>query len=490
MADPLQAAAVPPPARGRASIKRQIRYSYAVIIGMMLVPPLIGVGSSLLQTARYDRVITAVSKTNRINQLIKIDIGAELWDIVAGAKKFGVGRQYVIIADVNTALADIMATTDVVENRRMLEVAGRAVDTLTGYVDRLGAQIAAKAPVSANETILTEIRGVAALVSDILQDFIVLEIESAARTNDSIKRAARLLVAGQLAVVALATAFAAFAQRRVAASINRPLDRLAELSRRIASGDLAARAELPRVAELDPLTDDLNTMAAKIRELVDANNREQQNRRKSEMRVLQAQIAPHFLYNTLDTIVWLAEARKFDQVISITRSLAAFFRISLNRGKDWISVAEEFAHIDNYLSIQKIRYRDILDYAIGFDPAIAAEPVLKLVLQPLVENALYHGIKNKRGRGFIAVDCRRADGYLRFSVQDDGIGMTEERLADVQAQLADSGRSEAPSDVYGLYNVSQRLALYYSPDARLEIASAPRAGTTVSFRVPEAAAGV
>jgi two-component system sensor histidine kinase YesM len=155
-------------------------------------------------------------------------------------------------------------------------------------------------------------------------------------------------------------------------------------------------------------------MAVKIQELIDANIEEQQNLQKSEMKALQAQISPHFLYNTLDTIVWLAEGRQYEQVISVTRNFSNFFRTSLSRGKDWISVQEEFDHVLNYLTIQKIRYRDILDYSINWDRTMAEKPMLKLVLQPLVENALYHGIKGKRGRGNISVRGWSEDGFLCF----------------------------------------------------------------------------
>ena len=186
----------------------------------------------------------------------------------------------------------------------------------------------------------------------------------------------------------------------------------------------------------DGLTDNLNIMSVKIQALIEENIRKQQLIQKSEMKALQAQITPHFLYNTFDTIVWLSEEKKNDQVIDITRAFSNFFRISLNKGKDFLTVREEFEHVKSYLSIQKIRYRDILDYEIEYAPEMAECQILKLVLQPLVENALYHGIKNKRARGFLSVKGWRENGYLCFSVEDDGIGMTEEKLENIMKQIA------------------------------------------------------
>ncbi len=473
-----------------SSIKERIKISYVIIILLMITPPVITVVSFVVQMVRYDLIITNVSKTNRLNQTVKMDVSNEIWDIVAGNKKFDEGSQYEIIDGINESLDDIMRTTDVRKNRQMLEVAGRAVETLKRNVDRLGIQMANQSLVSENEESLDEIRGVSALISDILQDFIVLEIESATVTNEHNKRVTLVLTVIQVFTVFLVTIFAVFTQRSVTASINQPIKRLENLSTRIAEGDFTARVRLPQVSELDGLTDNLNIMAVKIQELIAENIREQQNLQKSEMKALQAQITPHFLYNTFDTIVWLAEEKKNDQVIDITRAFSSFFRISLNKGKDYLTVREEFEHVRSYLTIQKIRYRDILDYDITYEPEMADREILKLVLQPLVENALYHGIKNKRGRGLITVKGWREAGRLCFSVEDNGIGMTEDQLANITKQIRSTADPVGLSTVYGLYNVNKRLELYYDASTRLKITSRYKVGTTVTFSVPEVEANV
>lgn len=467
------------------SIKERIKLSYVIIILLMITPPVITIFSFVVQMVRYDLIITNVSKTNRLNQTVKMDISNEVWDIVAGNKKFEEGRQYDIIDGINESLDDIMRTTEERENRQMLEVAGRAVDTLRRNVDRLGSQMANQSLVSENEEMLDEIRGVSALISDILQDFIVRVIESATITNEHHKRITFVLTVIQIFTVVFVAIFAVFTQRSVTASINDPIKRLDDLSKRIAEGDFTVRVKLPQVSELDGLTDNLNIMAVKIQELIAENVREQQNLQKSEMKALQAQITPHFLYNTFDTIVWLAEEKKNDQVIDITRAFSSFFRISLNKGKDYLTVSEEFEHVKSYLTIQKIRYRDILDYKIEYEPEMASCQILKLVLQPLVENALYHGIKNKRGRGFLSVKGWRENNRLCFSVQDNGIGMTEEKLANINQQINGSADPEDLNNVYGLYNVNKRLELYYDASTKLEITSRYQEGTTVYFSVPE-----
>jgi len=467
------------------SIKERIKISYVIIILLMITPPVITIVSFVVQMVRYDRIITNVSKTNRLTQTVKMDISNEIWDVVAGNKKFDEGSQYNIIDGINQSLEDIMRTTEERENRQMLEVAGRAVETLKRNVDRLGTQMRNQSSVSKNEEILDEIRGVSALISDILQDFIVRVIESATITNEHHRRITFVLTVIQIFTVLFVTIFAVFTQRSVTASINKPIKRLENLSKRIAEGDFTVRVKLPQVSELDGLTDNLNIMAVKIQALIAENVRKQQNLQKSEMKALQAQITPHFLYNTFDTIVWLAEENKNDQVIEITRSFSNFFRISLNKGKDFLTVSEEFEHVRSYLIIQKIRYRDILDYEIEYPPEMANFQILKLLLQPLIENALYHGIKNKRGRGLLAVKGWRENERLCFSVKDNGIGMREEQLANIMKQINGSGDPEDLSNVYGLYNVNKRLELYYDTSTKLKITSRYNEGTTVFFSIPE-----
>jgi two-component system sensor histidine kinase YesM len=467
-----------------SSIKKTIKTSHVVIIGFMLIPLILSVVISLYNTISYDRLISNVDKTNRLNQIVKSEISNELWDVVAGNKSFANGLQYRIIETIDYQINDIKTTTTITENRQLLEVAERAMNTLTRYVDRLGNQMKNGYPVIENERILDEIRGVSLLVSEILQDFIVLEIESAATANEKIKQRAFIIVVIECVVIIIVTGFSLFVQMSAASNIDKSIGAMVFLSSRIAEGDLNARAEFPQVREFKALTENLNVMAGKIKDLIEENIREQQNLQKSEMRALQAQITPHFLYNTLDSIIWLAEGNQYDQVISITRAFSNFFRISLNQGNEWVSVEDEFKHIENYLTIQKIRYRDILDYSIVYEEDMKNKTILKLLLQPLVENALYHGIKYKRGRGTIKVRGWLEGDYLCFSVEDNGIGIVEEQLDKMRKQMKNHPNPEALNTGYGLYNVNKRLELYYNRRDLLNIKSTYQEGTMVALRIP------
>ncbi|HVN53061.1 MAG TPA: sensor histidine kinase, partial [Anaerolineaceae bacterium] len=273
----------------------------------------------------------------------------------------------------------------------------------------------------------------------------------------------------------------------ISASIYLPIKKLHDVTTTITKNDLQALLTRKNVDEITELGMSFNIMIGKIRVLLNDKMKEQENLKKAEMRVLQAQINPHFLYNTLDTIVWMAKASKTDEVIDIVRALSSFFRISLSKGRDWITIEEEIEHVRCYLTIQKMRYRDILDYKIEVDPEILNGTILKLTLQPLVENALYHGIKNKRNGGTITVRARRAGGNLvLIEILDDGVGFTPYKLAKMQLAMDD----ESPDDFtfkesgFGLENVNKRIKLYYGKQYGLSVQSRYTEGTCVTVTIP------
>ena len=239
------------------------------------------------------------------------------------------------------------------------------------------------------------------------------------------------------------------------------------------------------VDEITELGMSFNIMIGKIKELLDSKIKEQENLKKAELRALQAQINPHFLYNTLDTIIWMAESKKTDDVVNIVTALSSFFRISLSKGMDWITIGEEVERIRSYLTIQKMRYRDILDFKIEVDKDVAENTILKLLLQPLVENALYHGIKNKRQVGTISVRARRkGEDEVLLEVEDDGIGFTPGKLAQLRAELDDDSGDIKLESGFGIGNVNNRIRLYYGKQYGLSIDSEYSTGTCVTLVIP------
>ena len=279
--------------------------------------------------------------------------------------------------------------------------------------------------------------------------------------------------------------FSVLAAWGISRSIYIPIKKLHDMTTTITRNDLQALVTHDNVDEITELGMSFNIMIGRIRELLDAKVKEQENLKKAELRALQAQINPHFLYNTLDTIIWMTESKKTDEVIEIVRALSSFFRISLSKGRDWITIGEEVERTRSYLTIQKMRYRDILDYRIEVDEGVAGNTVLKLILQPLVENALYHGIKNKRQGGTIVVRAKQQnENEVLLQVEDNGIGFTPEKLAQLRDELNDDSGDIRLESGFGIGNVNKRIRLYYGNQYGVSIKSNYQAGTCVSIVIP------
>ena len=471
------------------SLKKTLKLTYVVLLSITLIPSIYSVIVSQIHTQQYDKIISNVSNANRINTIAKTEIPEELWNIICGKKEIEDGRQYEMMNEITFGLEKMIRTTKSSECRDKLEVATRASATLLQNIHNLITQMGFGSTVKQNEAFLDDIRIITELFSDIMQDFIVAESESAYRTNLSIKNTSIMLTLIQLIITVFALLVSANSFRTVSNAVQKPISDMEKLSTKVANGDLAARIDIPHVEELDTLAENLNTMTGQIDVLIKKNMEEQKNFQKAEMKALQAQITPHFLYNTFDTIVWLAEEEKTDDVVRITKAFSDFLRISLSRGHEWITIGQELEHIKNYLTIQKIRYADILNYKIEADESLLNLKMIKLVLQPLVENAIYHGIKNKRGRGELSVSVRYADDShtkVLFEVRDNGAGFTEERLNEVREELSNGAEdSEKLSSVYGLYNVNKKLRLYYGEATEgLIIESEQGKGSRISFEIP------
>lgn len=466
-----------------SSIKNRVRTSYAVIIGLMIIPIIIITFNSISLSRNYNRIIDNVTFATTLNDdKIKTAISSNVWDIMAGNATFEESNPYELVESIQKNLKLLEDSASSSESKLKIIVAQRAMGTLVQYLDKLKTQIINDALVDENENVVKEIKGVKDNIYTILQDFITLEIKNAAKVNDDIQFTQRIFLIVAFFIVALVIVFAILASSSLMEVISKPLSKLERFAEKIANGEFNEKVEAPKAIELIGLTNSLNTMSYKLEKLIEDNIRDQQSLKKAEIKTLQAQITPHFLYNTLDSIVWLAAEKKYKEVINITRAFSMYFRISLSKGEDWIPISKEITHAKNYLIIQKIRYRDILNYDIIVEDDILDEMILKLLLQPLIENALYHGVKNKREPGFILVKGFKTEDGIVFEVSDTGKGMSESEIEEVYKNLKDPTNNK--SGGYGLYNVNQRLILYFGESSCLKIKSIPEEGTTVSFKIP------
>ena len=243
--------------------------------------------------------------------------------------------------------------------------------------------------------------------------------------------------------------------------------------------------------EIFQLARDCDIAVKKVRDLIEQNRKEGEQKRLLELRALQAQINPHFLYNTLDSIIWMIELGENDEAIDVTSSLARFFRLGISRGSEYITIRTEIEYLETYLSIQKTRYKNKLDYELCFGPELYECRILKLLVQPLVENAIYHGIKNKESPGVVRVSGEREGNALVIRVVDDGVGMDSGRLELLGRRLANPGGRDADDEStrpssggVGVRNVQERIRLCFGSEYGLSFESRPGQGTTALIRIP------
>lgn len=280
---------------------------------------------------------------------------------------------------------------------------------------------------------------------------------------------------------ALIMSFGAFVGAvHLARYISRPLGRLEGAAGQIAKGELDTSFDGHGTLETEHVAQALGTMLDRVRELMDQSVRDQDQIRVSEIRTLQAQINPHFLYNTLDTIVWMAEETGAQEIRELTMALATYFRVVLSSGRDMITVREEMTHVSSYLYIQKVRY-EMLDYEVQVSDEAAELYMPKILVQPIVENAIYHGIRDNGARGRIDVSAEVSDGRLRIQVRDTGRGMRKRELENIWKR---SGARAGRGGGVALANIQERIHLFFGDEYGVRIESELRRGTLVTMELP------
>lgn len=268
----------------------------------------------------------------------------------------------------------------------------------------------------------------------------------------------------------------------ISSRITTPIHKLEISVNELEAGKLDTEVYQGGSYEIRHLGRSIGDMAKRIQTLMDDIVAEHESKRKSEFDTLQSQINPHFLYNTLDIIVWMIENEQKDEAVKVVTALARFFRISLSKGKSIITVGDEIEHIRNYLMIQQKRFKNKFTYRIENEPDVLALASLKLMLQPLVENAIYHGMEFMDGDGEILVRVYLENGDLWFAIQDNGLGMTKEQ---VDSLLSDKPHavSKKGSGI-GVKNVNERIHLYFGEEYGLRIESEPDEGTKIVIHLP------
>ena len=438
----------------------------------------------------YNKIVQNLTIANNYNLDFKDEMDESLYKMVVGyvtVDGFDDAEElkspYVLIKDLRKEFRNLKKITTDTESKLWLDSLLRNIDTLEDRVDDLVENIHVGGTYDSNIKELDDnIYILTELIQDDIQYYIYYQTESMEKVTDTLNTQIRTFIIICACLIAVLTIGLAMAVMQITTGMLRPIQVLAQAAGRISEGDLDARADVDSRDEIAVLADRFNDMACNIQTLVVKVREDEQKMRKADLRLLQEQINPHFLYNTLDNIVWLIEGNEPDEAVEMVVTLSEFFRLVLSKGKEFITIRQEEQHISSYLQIQGKRYHDILDYHIYIDPEIYEYQIPKLTLQPLVENALYHGIKYKRSRGMIEITGTKEGENLYLTVADDGVGMDEDELKKLEKEI--SRPCKETESGFGLANVNERIRMYFGSEYGMKIWSEKGSGTRITIEIP------
>ena len=464
------------PKNGKIAMQSKLwRMILIVSIPLMIVIILlaaIGTGYAL----QYNSILNNVTTASDFNQNFKDDVDSKMYHFVIESQ-YSEGLPIQEVQSAKTIAGTLMDTTTEKDSLRAISIVLNLCHNLEDKMQQI-------AETEEYDSRVDQLEKNIYITTDLVQEYMYTYLyyeaaHLAALQSGMIRNTVVIMTA--VVILSLVLLFILLTRsRNLSQRIVDPIDVLCERLEAIGKGHLSVCEPVQAdVEEVQLLSDGIENMVGRLKQQIDKNAQQEKERRRTELELLQAQINPHFLYNTLDTIIWLIESGEIKEAVNMVGSLSNFFRFSLSRGQNVITLAEEEKHIKSYLEIQQMRYRDLMEYEIDIPEQLKKYILPKLTLQPLVENALYHGIKISRRKGFISVTCRAQGDSIVLEVSDDGSGMAKERLEEVKASLADGGR-----EGFGLRTVHQRIQILFGSEFGLTLESTAGVGTRITAVIP------
>ena len=446
---------------------------------------------SLMDYSRsYDAIVNNLTIANDYNINFKEEMDESLYKLVVGYMSFenikseeGLKDPYALIESIQNGCRKLLMISTDKESRIWLQSLLRNTDTLQNRVDDIKANLTDDGHYEENIAMLdNDIYILTELIQDDIQYYIYYQTRNIEQLknelNNDINRFIILNVAIVLGMVIIAT----IAALLLVKSITKPINELCGIASQIAHGDFSARAKVQTKDEIGVLAAGVNDMSEHLEIMVNQIQEDERKMRYAELRLLQEQINPHFLYNTLDTIVWLIEGEDTTKAVHVVMSLSEFFRRVLSKGKEFVTIEDEMQYIRSYLEIQQARYADILDYEIDIDPSLYPYKILKMTLQPMVENSLYHGIKYKRAKGLIRVSGEKQGDKILLYIEDNGVGMTPQETEALTEKINMPCNETGAG--FGLANVNERIRMNFGQEYGLFVQSEKGKGTKITIAIP------
>lgn len=461
-----------------------------VIIVPMIVLSIYQIAALYNYSTSYDTIVRRITSANNYNLNFKEEMDESMYKIVVEAETFksidknsDLKNPYKLIEDARSSFTNLQKITSSRESLDWIKRILLNLDTLKDRINEIRDNLEETGHYEENIKMLeSDIYILTEMFQEEIQYYIYFETQNFEDIRQQLSEQVTNVIVTMIVALACIIIASVLVNIIVTDSITKPIRVLCDKTAMVAKGDFTTRTTCENHDELSILSDSFNDMASKLEQQVQSIKLEQQNLRHMESKLLQTQINPHFLYNTLDTIIWLIEGDKNKEAIDMVVSLSEFFRIVVSRGKDFITIREEEIHINSYLQIQQSRYKDILDYEINIPEELYGYQILKLTLQPLIENSLYHGIKMLRAKGKITVTAEIMDDVICFHVIDNGVGMDEEKLNALREEIEMTGNKQSTG--FGVANVNKRIKLNYGNTYGLEIRSKKGEGTDFTIKIP------
>lgn len=467
----------------RSTLATKIRFSYLVLLVPIFSILFFSIYNLWSGNQRYEDMINSTLVASEFSLDFKKDFDYEIYLVIVGNKTLKESDVDPMLRHAKNVVKGLENITESQDNRDRLQDIRKYLDSLQVYVARIDENMAEGNLYEENMEIWeNDVQIVTTLVRDEISQYTYYEIQGIQKSKDDYQKFYTWMLRFCLIALVGVVVAVGIMSYLIPLSITRPFKELSQVTDEIAKGNLSVRANVNTGVEATALSNSMNTMIDKINELLEQVTTEQIRLRKAEFELLQAQINPHFLYNTLDIIVWMIENEQKTEAVKVVTALARFFRISLSRGKSLITVKDELEHVRNYLMIQQMRFKNKFTYTIESDDEVLELASLKLMLQPLVENAIYHGMEYMDGDGEIFVRAWQEEKELYLEVRDNGLGMTEEQVESLFTDTAHVA-SKRGSGI-GVRNVNERIKLYFGAEYGLSIESEPDEGTAVKIHLP------
>ena len=467
---------------------RLIVLSFAAVVPFLALSIYLIISMNQYSKA-YDEIVSNMTIANSYNLDFKEQMDESTYKLVVGAVDYDtedggtIQNPYELMQDLRDEFLPLLQITTDKDSRKWLQSLLRNLNTLEERMDDIQANLDEGGHYDENIVMLDDdIYILTELIQDDLQHYIYYQASNMETIKRELNARVSTFITTVVIMVIVISILVIFICGSLSYNIVRPVNGLVEVTNQISKGDFSVRAGSANTSEIDSLSHSVNHMAKNLDLLVNQIKEDERKMRQAELRLLQEQINPHFLYNTLDTIVWLIESGMEKEAEEMVVSLSDFFRLVLNHGKEYNTIKDEERHITSYLKIQQVRYQDILEYDIQIPPELYDYQILKMTLQPLVENALYHGIKYKRAKGTIKVHGKKDGDIIILSVEDNGVGMEEDEVKRLREEI--NRPCKETQKGFGLANVNERIKMNFGAKYGMKIESEKGKGTTVYVIIP------